>query len=297
MKKIVALVLSLVMVLGLATTAFADTTAAEYDLYKADTAVGTLESEDVAYTTYAPVKNEDGSGTLEWLNIAGNGYVKIDKADATINDYYVTKANDKTPLFYLTRIAGGAVDYVCTAVEFTNIGVKCDQLNAAYTDYVTNEVEFYVHTNALGVKTYYASDAIVATAPYYNGVSTATTTTNILVGDEVVAAYKFNDSPLNTHVWAPAGYDKTTPVSALCGICGAKANLYTAAKTPANSLVVGTLTVGNDVYNIVPAAASTPSVDGDKVESAETFDAGIAMYVGMSVMAAAGSAVVLKKKD
>ena len=36
---------------------------------------------------------------------------------------------------------------------------------------------------------------------------------------------------------------------------------------------------------------------GDKVESAETFDAGIAMYVGMSVMAAAGSAVVLKKKD
>ena len=40
----------------------------------------------------------------------------------------------------------------------------------------------------------------------------------------------------------------------------------------------------------------TPSTD--KVESAETFDAGIAMYVGMSVMAAAGSAVVIgKKKD
>ena len=35
----------------------------------------------------------------------------------------------------------------------------------------------------------------------------------------------------------------------------------------------------------------------DKVTSAGTFDAGIAMYVGMSVMAAAGSAVVLKKKD
>ena len=34
----------------------------------------------------------------------------------------------------------------------------------------------------------------------------------------------------------------------------------------------------------------------DKVTSAETFDAGIAMYVGMSVMAAAGSAVVIGKK-
>ena len=45
----------------------------------------------------------------------------------------------------------------------------------------------------------------------------------------------------------------------------------------------------------VPVVPSTPSTD--KVTSAETFDAGIAMYVGMSVMAAAGSAVVLKKKD
>ena len=42
----------------------------------------------------------------------------------------------------------------------------------------------------------------------------------------------------------------------------------------------------------VPSVPST-----DKVQSADTFDAGIAMYVGMSVMAAAGSAVVLKKKD
>ena len=43
----------------------------------------------------------------------------------------------------------------------------------------------------------------------------------------------------------------------------------------------------------VPSVPST-----DKVQSAPTFDAGIAMYVGMSVMAAAGSAVVIgKKKD
>ena len=40
---------------------------------------------------------------------------------------------------------------------------------------------------------------------------------------------------------------------------------------------------------------TTPSTD--KVTSAETFDAGIAMYVGMSVMAAAGSVVVLKKRE
>ncbi len=49
------------------------------------------------------------------------------------------------------------------------------------------------------------------------------------------------------------------------------------------------------VAKVANGSVVTPSTD--KVESAETFDAGIAMYVGMSVMAAAGSAVVLKKKD
>ena len=43
-----------------------------------------------------------------------------------------------------------------------------------------------------------------------------------------------------------------------------------------------------------PVAPSTPE---KVVTSADTFDAGIALYVGMSVMAAAGSAVVLKKRE
>ena len=55
-----------------------------------------------------------------------------------------------------------------------------------------------------------------------------------------------------------------------------------------------------DYYIVLESATSAPVVtpSTDKVTSAETFDAGIAMYVGMSVMAAAGSAVVIgKKKD
>ena len=139
-----------------------------------------------------------------------------------------------------------------------------------------------------------------AGAPYYNNAVLATTATNILVGTEIVEAYAFTSNPLNQHVWAPSGYDKTTPVSALCGICGAKANLYTAAKTPASSVIVAVLPVGGTNYNVVMTSAGSyvPSVPStDKVTSAETFDAGIAMYVGMSVMAAAGSAVVLKKRE
>ena len=54
-----------------------------------------------------------------------------------------------------------------------------------------------------------------------------------------------------------------------------------------------------DYYIVLESATSAPVVtpSTDKVTSAETFDAGIAMYVGMSVMAAAGSVVVLKKRE
>ena len=277
------------------------TTAALYDLYTA-TVPAVEVAGDAAYATVAAVKNEDGSGSLEYVKMDGKLFVKIPANKATINDFYVTAANQKVAQFYLKQIDSAAdVTYAFTAVNFTNLGVKCDQMNAAYLDYTANEVGFYLHTSALGVKTYYADGAVTTGAPYYNNAVLATTATNILVGTEIVEAYAFTSNPLNQHVWAPSGYDKTTPVSALCGICGAKANLYTAAKTPASSVIVAVLPVGGTNYNVVMTSAGsyapvvTPSTD--KVQSAETFDAGIAMYVGMSVMAAAGSAVVLKKKD
>ena len=54
----------------------------------------------------------------------------------------------------------------------------------------------------------------------------------------------------------------------------------------------------SDAASSAASGAASAGTSTDKtVTSAETFDAGIAMYVGMSVMAAAGSAVVLKKKD
>ena len=64
--------------------------------------------------------------------------------------------------------------------------------------------------------------------------------------------------------------------------------------------VVGPTNDQETIYvSLVPAAGTVATPSTDKVvQSAETFDAGIAMYVGMSVMAAAGSAVVIgKKKD
>ena len=91
---------------------------------------------------------------------------------------------------------------------------------------------------------------------------------------------------------------KNIPTSAICTTClETSTAIYLDTKVPAG-VFAWDLAAPDAAYAVV-VGASAPAVDSEteKVESAETFDAGIAMYVGMSVMAAAGSAVVLKKKD
>ena len=102
------------------------------------------------------------------------------------------------------------------------------------------------------------------------------------------------------HDWK--GYDVVDHeyTTVKCANCGKVATLYAngtaagkdAVKVTDNGTVLGYITAAADSFGAASAGTST-----DKVQSAETFDAGIALYVGMSVMAAAGSAVVLKKKD
>lgn len=64
-----------------------------------------------------------------------------------------------------------------------------------------------------------------------------------------------------------------------------------------------TLTNGTSIWverggKTISPGDSSSSTSTDKVESAATFDVGIAMHVGMSVLAATGSAVVIgKRKD
>jgi len=85
-----------------------------------------------------------------------------------------------------------------------------------------------------------------------------------------------------------------------CAECGKVAKLYAnaTAATVGKKDAVKIDTLGWITFaDYMDFGANAPVVT-DKVTSAETFDAGIAMYVGMSVMAAAGSAVVIgKKKD
>ena len=276
MKKIVAIVLAMVMVLGLATTAFAATTSKTYkDLYFQDTADGTKQGKAdlTVYDEVAPEYNEKGimtcCGYMAYADDGVNAYVLVDtlaKADrvAYVDDQY------KTVKFYLAKITDST--YYEGAV-FTNFGKACGQVD-------------------LG-------KAFDKTATYYtlNGVDgfflyvTAKTGINMKVNGEFVTVAPVAAAK-NAHKVA-VEMTKGKYTSIYCSACGA------VAVEAANflSIPVGADTTGLTAYGNWYWTAGTVAPAGDKVESAQTFDAGIAMYVGMSVMAAAGSAVVLKKKD
>ena len=279
MKKIVALVLSLVMVLGLATTAFGATTS--YDgLYAGFTSEGAsivpVDSVDFFKAEDNEV-DEDGAweanGNVAYYTVSGDvnleAYVYAEVKTLAEADVVVyTDAAGKGVFMYLAKIPTGATYYADGAVT-TNFGTACGQYNvkdAAYDKKATYVV-------ALG-DLYVADKVSPEKVLLVDGK---------LVGVDASAIEKIGHAPVYTR-------DEDGEITAIkCSKCGAVATeAPNYASLPEDAVRVGTTLW----YWVVGAAVET-----DKVESAETFDAGIAMYVGMSVMAAAGSAVVLKKKD
>ena len=304
MKKIVALVLSLVMVLGLATTAFgaADT----YDSYRTDAqtivagklVAGAQPAFTVTIEKVAAQANSDGSGNLEYYTVNGSNYY-LKTTEPTVVDYAITAHGKTDILFYLTQVTAADVEYVAEAALFTNFGQSCGQLYQ-----VNKENVYYSVTKAS------AGAGVAKFGVYVEDADNGTV--SVLAGNEIVKLNATAVDATNTaltvdeilaHNWAVVGVKATTagtePTEVKCLNCGASVTKFydAATKVPAGS--VPTQVPGYNYWFVAPlaGATTTPAVDGDKVESAETFDAGIAMYVGMSVMAAAGSAVVLKKKD
>ena len=261
MKKIIATVLAMVMALALCTTAFAATT------YTLDAADGHEMVEKTA-TNYVTRYVDKTDGTV---------YVVTDDATATTHKLFI---NGKDAEIALEEAAAannfGKYTVVAKAVEAPAVvDQKCGD--------VINE-NLYVANN-----TYYE------TATYSE---TAKDLVWLNVDGSIVCAkeHALTLDDIVPHTPSAVYSDDGKVVGFTCSKCDAKL-AYT--KSLADALKSGKIyqvkEVGTDTYYVMYTAATTGTTTENK-PSPKTFDAGIAMYVGMALTSVAGSAVVIGKK-
>ena len=273
MKKIVALVLTLVLALSLATVAFAAPTVEVGNVYtvsggKVDAAV------TAAKLTAKAAKDAK-------LNAAG------DDVEAGNVAYYLDNGNVKW-------VACDADDDDCTLAVYTasgwvyleqatNVNYTVKATKLAKNDCVNDGKQLYSYVNLVNGKTYYAQAGAGATYA--------------LVDDEIVQLDTIGTKLTATHDWEAATYEKDgiTVATYKCADCTVTAkvvtkDVYLAADEAL--LARGPL----NEYLIMSAAAGKTAAATTGVSSAKTFDAGVALYAGMALMSVAGSAVVIGKK-
>ena len=280
MKKIIATVLAMVMALALCTTAFAaDTKVKGYMQLTDGTAVQTTET-TLVYKAAKDPKVVDGK-TTEQGNVA---YYYIEGAE----DYkYVTVSTlAEADVVMYSKLNSdstkgeGVIMYLAYVLPeyyvgktFTNFGDKCGQYSKP-ADF-DSTATYYV-AEQRGDDTYYVScDSDEVTA-------------SLMVNGKLVGVKPVSGISVVEHVAVPT-VENGKVTGYACSKCGVKAvKAGNVASIPENAQrVTGTL------YYFA-AGTTTPSTD--KNTSPKTFDAGIAMYVGMALTSVAGSAVVIGKK-
>ena len=284
MKKIIATVLAMVMALALCTTAFAASKYVLYDEDKKSTDImvtktdASSKNKTTLYYTYVdendathylvPADKSNYDGYVE-----GN-YVKEVNVDENTIDNFISYADGK--LVKMTAKSGEKVERNCTTSVF-DTDVYFDKDNAAFV-----KVED-------GTGTYNM---------LYNGV--------ILSVDDVT-----DEIAEGSHLWIKGDKVDDGIYNVKCASCGATAVAYETLKLAGTKTVVKYdqakgIATANDMeknwegdlldsdWYVTTSASTDTKTDGN--ESPKTFDAGIAMYVGMALTSVAGSAVVIGKK-
>ena len=295
MKKIIATVLAMVMALALCTTAFA----APVVGYTGYTRGGEkLMANATAAASFSVEAHEatfnkaTGTGNVAYYtvsdatdaNTAYNGhYTKADKTDF---DLQLTKAGAST--LYLKHVNDGAV-YVAKVEAFTKIGDKCGQLD------VDADGTYYVNTSKYTDTNSVTKDA----GEVYFMASDANGAVYVLLNGKLVSVTLADEQTLVGHTWVAVEKDGKV-VSYKCSDCGTVASIY---KTYAAAKASGLKNVeafvnddGETIYLAYTDGKTDTTKPTDTNKSPKTFDAGIAMYVGMALTSVAGSAVVIGKK-
>ena len=293
MKKIIATVLAMVMALALCSTAFAaadvTVTAKAVMPTNGKTVYYTVQNDTVKditltlKTAAAPKLNSDNQQTNK-ANVAyyvvpavgtftgGNYVVASSLADADLV-VYSTCTKDGTASGILYYLAKTDAFYEGTGTVFTNFGTKCGQVNLSGYD----KTETYYTSNGVNQKGIYMANDEGAITLMVNGKLVKVSEVAVNKADITV-----KHAPIPT-------VENNKVVGYTCSICGTKAiKAPNYASIPDGAQIIP----NTNWYFPAAAAASTTTT----TSSPKTFDAGIAMYVGMALTSVAGSAVVIGKK-
>ena len=287
MKKIIATVLAMVMALALCTTAFAaeTTTTIKKDGYSVatiDNSTITAVAADFTKTTKDNKVVTDSTGTTTTVYPACYtiGTQKYYVVDAGVAEYKLIKDNAVVEYLTTVDLKDGVSDVVSSAVAAKD---SADDLVCG--DYVTKTagVETPVAVYVVDGKAYV--QATSGKAALLNGKV-------VFYGAEATAKdHVFTKMNTTTD-------NKGKIVSITCDSCKKSFTVVESGKVPANYAgKIDALTLANAGRVIL--LGSTTTLDSGKTNtttSPKTFDAGIAMYVGMALTSVAGSAVVIGKK-
>ena len=273
MKKIIATVLAMVMALALCTTAFAAT---------GDTVEGYLKGTNVGAsavkTTLTYTGNTDPK-TTDGKTVAG---VYAHYTEATYGDFIVVNSlADATAVLYSDEACKNVIMYL------GQVEVVSYFTGKVYNDFADVCGKFDKPASYDATKTYYTYEDNGTTKLAVAAGSSETADKLLTVDGKVVRVVTLAATKVQ-HTAVPTVKDgKITGYT--CSKCKA-----VAVEAPNYASIPAGADTTNLTGNWYWTTATTPSTD--KNTSPKTFDAGIAMYVGMALTSVAGSAVVIGKK-
>ena len=273
MKKIIATVLAMVMALALCTTAFAAT---------GDTVEGYLKGTNVGAsavkTTLTYTGNTDPK-TTDGKTVAG---VYAHYTETTYGDYIVVNSlADATAVLYSDEACKNVIMYL------GQVEVVSYFTGKVYNDFADVCGKFDKPASYDATKTYYTYEDNGTTKLAVAAGSSETADKLLTVDGKVVRVVTLAATKVQ-HTAVPTVKDgKITGYT--CSKCKA-----VAVEAPNYASIPAGADTTNLTGNWYWTTATTPSTD--KNTSPKTFDAGIAMYVGMALTSVAGSAVVIGKK-
>ena len=180
-----------------------------------------------------------------------------------------------------------AVTYGQTATVFTGWGDLCGQYKKPTN---ADEVTYVSFNNVFVDKAAQVWDTLSAAGQTPNDTEWKN---NVLVNGEV---YTVNgQQTAKAHSWGASAWDKKgVATEYTCATCKTVAKVINASvNAPAGSTVEK---IGNTLIAFTYTPGTAASGNTGSASSPKTFDAGIAMYVGMALTSVAGSAVVIGKK-